>query len=115
MHPKDEEALSAQASLAAQEIEQSNLESPVSPSPSPPVSQDAPAASPLERVSASGAGSADDERGFEGKPREPQCEATDNTNGASRDARTIAELESWLRRLEQRRRDRPESETHSNL
>ncbi|HWC51365.1 MAG TPA: tetratricopeptide repeat protein [Nitrospira sp.] len=113
MHPKDEEALSAQASLAAQEVEQSNLDSPVSTSP--PVPQESHAASPVERAGASDVRSGDDERGFEGTSRELQCEAADKTNGASRDARTIAQLESWLRRLEQQRRDRPASETHSNL
>jgi tetratricopeptide (TPR) repeat protein len=109
MHPKDEEALSAQASLAGQEAEHITEDAPFSTSP--PVSPESPAASPPESARASSVEPREDERGFEKSVQEPHLGVADKPSIASRYAETIAQLESWLRRLERQRRDRPASET----
>jgi tetratricopeptide (TPR) repeat protein len=109
MHPKDEEALSAQASLAGQEAEH------ITTTP-PPLPTEPSVASPFESARASSVAPRDDAPGLEQRAQEPQLDATNKTNAASRYAETIAQLESWLRRLERQRRDRPAAETpYSNL
>lgn len=113
MNPKDAEALSAQASLAEQESEpivQEPLLSTPSPVPpgaeAPPFASDrAPSVEPRQEEQSGGQ-----------RVSEHQSETTDRTHTASRHAQTVAQLESWLRSLEQQRRDRPTSGTpHSNL
>jgi tetratricopeptide (TPR) repeat protein len=114
MHPKDEEALSAQMSLAGQEAEHITHDAPLNTSPTIPT--EPPVASPFENARASSVEPQDDKRGLEERVRELQVGKTDKTSTASRYAETIAQLESWLRRLERQRRDRPAFKTpHSNL
>jgi tetratricopeptide (TPR) repeat protein len=104
MNPKDEEALSVQASL-----QRPPLEPPPQPAlqdASVPVSQDG-EASPLacERPSNLDLPSTPSRVG---QPNgNPQSDTSDRSESASPHAETIAQLESWLRSLERRRRDRP--------
>ena len=119
MNPKDEEALSMQASLAVQEPDKATARSaetslPVKaperpvpgagedellkPSTMPPGMSDSP-------IIAAGTGAQEEaasrEGTMSGRPN-PADEAV-----PSRHMSTVAQLESWLRSLEQRRRDRP--------
>ena len=115
MNPKDEEALSVQASLKMRQVEP----------PSPPTSEE-----PLPTVqTVSDTRSLNAPAEDTAPPGEPQpdlmgsvtasshvsAHAESTSQHAFRHARTIAELEAWLRSLEKNRRDRPTSHSGSNL
>ena len=125
MNPKDEEALSVQASLKMRQVEP----------PSPPTSEE-----PLPTVQTvsgqdSEAGTVSDTRSVNApaedtaSPGEPQpdlvgsvtatshvsAHAESTSKHAFRHAGIIAELEAWRRSLEKNRRDRPTSHNGSNL
>ncbi|HKY70397.1 MAG TPA: tetratricopeptide repeat protein [Nitrospira sp.] len=90
MNPRDEEALSVQASLKVQEgAPAEDTAPPVEPQPGL-----------VDNASAT---------------NEIAANAGGSSKHAFRHAGTIAELEAWLRSLEQNRRDRPTSHTGSNL
>jgi tetratricopeptide (TPR) repeat protein len=106
MNPKDEEALSVQASLGIQEPDQagevlsprkSSVGGP-EPQPAPAVTNHPGAADNSLRAQITG---------------DLQPESTAGVVPASGHAATIAQLESWLRSLERQRRDRPTSGSNS--
>lgn len=119
MNPKDAEALSAQASLAGQEIEVGQESEHIAQeallrSPSPvPTGSEAPA---LASDLAPSIEPREDEQNSGPTVIEHPSETTDGTDAVLRHAETIAQLESWLRSLERQRHDRPTSGTpHFNL
>lgn len=129
MNPKDEEALSVQASLKAQKVEPPSLSaSEEEPVPTPQHLQTASAlnhdrgtVSDTRSVSAPAEDTAPD---VESQPdlvanataiSDSSADAGSSSTHTFRHARTIAELEAWLRSLEQNRRDRPTSTSGSNL
>ncbi|HEY7128517.1 MAG TPA: tetratricopeptide repeat protein [Nitrospira sp.] len=99
MNPKDEEALSAQASLGAQQPEPVN-----DPSSPPKTSAVIPQPAPAQRETI-----AADHSTREQVSGDLRAESTADTEPATRHAATIAQLESWLRSIEQQRRDRQRS------
>jgi tetratricopeptide (TPR) repeat protein len=113
MNPKDEEALSAQASLARQESEHSTQEALLD---TPSRVSTGPEAAPFAKDRASSLEPREIQPSGEQTSCERQSDSMDRTDTASSHAETIAKLESWLRSLERQRRDRPTSGTpHSNL
>ncbi|HEY7130223.1 MAG TPA: tetratricopeptide repeat protein [Nitrospira sp.] len=100
MNAMDQEALSVHASLGAQDPDQDGGTSspavPVTqmPQPAPAVTSQTDTADHSSRVLV-GVG--------------PQSESSASSERATRHAAAIAQLESWLRTLEQQRRDRPTS------
>jgi tetratricopeptide (TPR) repeat protein len=98
MNPKDEEALSVQASLGVQNVPPAKDE--IS-SRQPPVVVQAPQAAPAVR---SEAGRVNDTSRGDLRP-----EAAADAQRTRPHAATLAQLESWLRSLERQRRDRPAS------
>ena len=102
MNPKDEEALSVQASLGVQEPDPAReVLSPrqssgvgQEPQPAPAVTNHSDAADNSLRAQMTG---------------DLQPESAASVERASGHAATIAQLESWLRSLERQRRDRPTS------
>ena len=100
MNPKDEEALSVQASLGAQEPDPATH-----PSPPPMTSTLARVSQPTPAVTSAAAAPDTSSRGQ--RSGDLQLESAVSIPPATRHAATIAQLESWLRTLEQQRRDRP--------
>jgi Tfp pilus assembly protein PilF len=102
MNAKDEEALSIQASLGAQDPEPAReISSPANtsavvqaPQPAPVATSQTETADDSSRVQISG---------------DPKPESSASIERDTRHAAAIAQLESWLRVLEQQRRDRPTS------
>ena len=109
LHPRDEEAMSIQASLSAQEGPQTKeTASPPKgsalakePQPSPDLETD-----PGTTQSAASSSHADNASPMQ-TAYAPPAETGSNTESVSRYAATVAQLESWLRSLERQRRDRP--------
>ena len=114
VNPKDEEALAVQASMGVHEPERETPHvSAKNAQPSKdrqPESQARPAAMPKSSAVpvVAGTESVEAEAAAE-SPATPalQLERPPLTDSASRHTDMIAQLESWLRSLEQRRRDRP--------
>ena len=105
MNPKDEEALSVQASLGATENESAkDMSSSAKPSALVRVPQ------PTQAVTSETASAATSSR--DQMSGDVQLEAVVSAEPANRHAATIAQLESWLRSLEQQRRDRPTSDSN---
>ena len=102
MNPKDEEALSVQASLGAQDHEPARRTA--SPANAPAVAQ---ASQPAPAVTNETDSADHSSRGQ--MSGDPEPESLASTKRATRHAATISQLESWLRSLEQQRRDRPTS------
>jgi Tfp pilus assembly protein PilF len=102
MNPKDEEALSVEASLGTQEAERAGDTS--SPAKASTVAQ---VPDPIPAVTSKTAAADTSSGGYMND--DLQAEAAASTEPATRHAATIAQLESWLRSLEQQRRDRPTS------
>jgi Tfp pilus assembly protein PilF len=100
MNPKDEEALSVQASLGAQEPEPATKTSPPAMT-----SALARASQPTPAVTSEAAAPATSPRDH--RSGDLQAESAVSMPPATRHAAAIAQLESWLRTLEQQRRDRP--------
>ena len=105
MNPKDEEALSVQASLGVEKAEQAR--DAVPPHTPFAVAQEPQAAPTLTRDSDIDKTSA----GSGHTTSDHQLETAASTQGALRHADAIAQLEAWLHSLERQRRDRPISGT----
>lgn len=99
MNPKDEEALSVQASLRAQALER-------------------PAEPPLPNASSTvfeGGEAQSEPSHTEQASSLHESEMAHKTEASSRQGEIIAQLESWLRSLDRQRRDRPTAGTpHTN-
>jgi tetratricopeptide (TPR) repeat protein len=99
MNPKDEEALSVQASLG--------MDAPREATPTKPAQR----ASRLGAQSMAPALELQKEGPISTVATGAQLDAGAGTEGPLRHAETIAKLESWLRTLQQQRRDSPTSKT----
>jgi tetratricopeptide (TPR) repeat protein len=99
MNPKDEEALSVQASLGVPELEPAR--ETLSPRQSSPVGQESPPATAVTKHP--------DATDNSSRPQMTGDLQPASGERATGHAATIAQLESWLRSLERQRRDRPTS------
>lgn len=112
MNPKDEEALSAQASLRAQALERPA--EPSLPAASSTVFEDG-EASLLPNDRAPSLASQSEPSHTEQASSRHESEMAHKTEASSRHGEIIAQLESWLRSLDRQRRDRPTAGTpHTN-
>lgn len=102
MNPKDEEALSVQASLGAQEPEPGKESSS-------PADILAGAQLPQATVAGSGEAAVSDDASCVKVGTDREAESAGGSEPPRRHAATIVRLESWLRSLERQRRDRAAS------
>jgi len=112
MNPKDEEALSVQASLRAQALERTA--EPSLPAATSTVFEDG-EASLLPNDRAPSLASQSEPSHAEQTSSRHESEMAHKTAASSRQGEIIAQLESWLRSLDRQRRDRPTAGTpHTN-